>query len=284
MTAALAMPGNTAATFLTYFFGSGLVEDTYVVEKFIALVNGDIRRCPDAASTKGKGRRKTKYATASLKAVKEMRPVSHPRWIRPGLHWAGCHACKCPERSPKNVGSGLREESGPEVPGPAAVSSVSPVSSRSHACSAKESPSWAGSRGALALFGLGGCFRRWRPFGLRGARSGPCEGPASAIDFVLPLFPAVPQLGSDRWQLDQTLHVRGSALQYFGRSQARMVAQSLFDKAGNRAFGARLRPLARRFGSAAFFGRLPPAAFARAGRWPPRRSSNSLFASAWPRE
>ena len=58
---------NAASTFLTHYFGSGLVEDTYVVEKFTALVNGDIRRCPDAAPAKG--RRKTKYVTATLKAV-----------------------------------------------------------------------------------------------------------------------------------------------------------------------------------------------------------------------
>ena len=106
----------------------------------------------------------------------------------------------------------------------------------------QESPSWAGCAGALALTGLGGCFCGWRPFGLRGARSGACEGPASTIDFVFPLFPAVPQFGPDRWQLDQTLHVRGSALQYFGRSQARLVAQSLFDKAGDRPLRCAFAP------------------------------------------
>lgn len=38
MTAALAIPGNTASTFLTHFFGSGLADDTYVVERFKAYV------------------------------------------------------------------------------------------------------------------------------------------------------------------------------------------------------------------------------------------------------
>ena len=89
MTAALAMPGNTAATFLTHFFGSGLAEDTYVVEKFIALVNGDIRRCPDVAPPKGKGRRNAKYATASLKAVKEMRPLRNEIIVCTGLRTRG---------------------------------------------------------------------------------------------------------------------------------------------------------------------------------------------------
>ena len=56
MTTAIAVPGNTAAMFLTHFFGSGLVDDTYVVEKFRALVNGDIRRCTDEAPTGKKGR------------------------------------------------------------------------------------------------------------------------------------------------------------------------------------------------------------------------------------
>ena len=37
MTTAIAVPGNTASTFLTHFFGSGLVDDTYVVERFKGL-------------------------------------------------------------------------------------------------------------------------------------------------------------------------------------------------------------------------------------------------------
>ena len=74
MTAATAMPGNTAETFLVHFFGTGLADDRYVVERFRAMVDGDIRRCPDEALTANKGRHRTKHPTASLKAVKEMRP------------------------------------------------------------------------------------------------------------------------------------------------------------------------------------------------------------------
>ena len=74
MTTAIAVPGNTAATFLTHFFGGGLVDDTYVVERFRAHVDGDIRRCPDGPPAKGKSRRKAKLATATLKAVQAMRP------------------------------------------------------------------------------------------------------------------------------------------------------------------------------------------------------------------
>ncbi len=74
MTSAIAVPGNTAATFLTHFFNGGLVEDTYVVERFRAMIDGDIRRCPGEAPARGKGRRKAKPATANLKAVQAMRP------------------------------------------------------------------------------------------------------------------------------------------------------------------------------------------------------------------
>ena len=38
MTAAMAIPGNTAATFLVHFFGTGLADDRYVVERFKAYV------------------------------------------------------------------------------------------------------------------------------------------------------------------------------------------------------------------------------------------------------
>ena len=75
MTTAIAIPGNTASTFLTHFFGGDLADDTYVVERLHALVNGDIRLCPDQAPAAKKVRRKGKYATATLKAVQAMRPV-----------------------------------------------------------------------------------------------------------------------------------------------------------------------------------------------------------------
>ena len=73
MTTALAVPDNTASTFLTHIFGTGLVDDRYVVERFKARADGDIRPWSGEAAAK-KGRRGTKRATASLRAVKEMRP------------------------------------------------------------------------------------------------------------------------------------------------------------------------------------------------------------------
>ena len=54
MTAAMAMPGNTADTFLVHFFGTGLADDRYVVERFRALADGDIRPiCPEASGAFG---------------------------------------------------------------------------------------------------------------------------------------------------------------------------------------------------------------------------------------
>ena len=90
MTTAIALPGDTASTFLTHFFGSGLADNTYVVERFRALVDGDIRRCPGKApAAKGKGGRKANYATASRKAVLELRPERTEIIVCTGLKTRG---------------------------------------------------------------------------------------------------------------------------------------------------------------------------------------------------
>ena len=89
MTTAIAIPGNTASTFLTHFFGSGLSDDTYVVERFRAMIDGDIRRCADEPPEVKKGRRKTKYATANLKAVRAMRPERNEVIVCTGLKTRG---------------------------------------------------------------------------------------------------------------------------------------------------------------------------------------------------
>ena len=88
MTAAMAMPGNTAATFLTHFFGPGLADDRYVVERFKAMADGDIRRWPDAAP-KGGRRRKAKTVTATMKAVKDLRPAPNEIIVCTGLETRG---------------------------------------------------------------------------------------------------------------------------------------------------------------------------------------------------
>ena len=88
MNTAIAIPGN-AATFLTHLFGLGLTDDRYVVEKFKALANGDIRRCPNDAPAKGKGRRRATFGTATRKAVKEMRPARNEIIVCTGLRNRG---------------------------------------------------------------------------------------------------------------------------------------------------------------------------------------------------
>ena len=88
MTAAMAMPGNTADTFLVHFFGSGLADDRYVVERYRARADGDIVPAP-AEALAAKGRRKVKRATATLKAVKELRPATTEIIICTGLKTRG---------------------------------------------------------------------------------------------------------------------------------------------------------------------------------------------------
>ena len=89
MTAALAIPGNTAETFLVHFFGTGLADDRYVVERFKGMVDGDIRRCPDPAPATGRGRCGANYATVTLKAVREMRPARTEIIVCTGLKTRG---------------------------------------------------------------------------------------------------------------------------------------------------------------------------------------------------
>ena len=50
MHAAIAVPGS-ASTILTHVFGRGLADERYVVERFQAMADGDIRRCPGDLST-----------------------------------------------------------------------------------------------------------------------------------------------------------------------------------------------------------------------------------------
>ncbi len=89
MTAALAIPGNTADTFLVHFFGSGLADDRYVVERFKGMVDGNIRRCPDPVPATGRGRCGANHATATLKAVREMRPARTEIIVCTGLKTRG---------------------------------------------------------------------------------------------------------------------------------------------------------------------------------------------------
>ena len=88
MSAAIAIPGNTADTCLVHFFGGGLVDERYAVERFKAYADGDIRPWPGEATAK-KGRRRAKRVTATLNAVKEMRPACSEIIICTGLRTRG---------------------------------------------------------------------------------------------------------------------------------------------------------------------------------------------------
>ena len=87
MSTAIAMPGNTASTFLTHFFGSGLADDRYVVERYKAHADGDIRPWPGETPTRK--RRKAKRVTATLTEVRELRPARTEIIICTGLRTRG---------------------------------------------------------------------------------------------------------------------------------------------------------------------------------------------------
>ncbi len=90
MTATIALSGNTASTFLTHFFGSGLADERYVVERFKALACGEIRRVAgEEPATRKKGKRRARRATATLNEVKELRPGRTEIIICTGLRVRG---------------------------------------------------------------------------------------------------------------------------------------------------------------------------------------------------
>ncbi len=77
-------PGPEASTFLTHLFTRGLADERYEVKRYKSA-DGDIRPVPDRES----GRRKTKRATASRKAVREMRPARDELIVCTGLRVPG---------------------------------------------------------------------------------------------------------------------------------------------------------------------------------------------------
>ena len=89
MTAAIAFPRTTASTFLTHLFGSGLADDRYVVERFKALADGDIRRCAgeEPAPTKNLGDRRDAFETMRDAAADAYRAETGDTWRpRRGSH------------------------------------------------------------------------------------------------------------------------------------------------------------------------------------------------------
>ena len=92
MHAAIAVPDNSR-TILTHLFGHGLEDERYVigryvVERFQAMADGDIRRWPGEEPAK-KGRRKAKRTITSLNAVQQMQPAHTEIIICTGLRIKG---------------------------------------------------------------------------------------------------------------------------------------------------------------------------------------------------
>ena len=73
-----------ANTFLTHTFGRGLEDERYAVERFKSTIDGEIRPVPAGEAKTGGGRR-TKRATATRKAVREMRPARDEIIVCTGL-------------------------------------------------------------------------------------------------------------------------------------------------------------------------------------------------------
>ena len=71
----MAMPGNTAETFLVHFFGTGLADDRYVVERFKARADGDIVPAPaEALAAKGRRKIEAHHGRLAARRPKELRP------------------------------------------------------------------------------------------------------------------------------------------------------------------------------------------------------------------
>ena len=90
MTAAtMAMPGNSASTFLVHYFGGGLDgDDRFVVERFRALACGDIRPVQSEAAGAKRGR-KARRTVVSRKEAEAMRPDRTEIIICTGLRTRG---------------------------------------------------------------------------------------------------------------------------------------------------------------------------------------------------
>ena len=89
MNAEMARPGNTAATFLIHYFGDGLDgDDRFVVERFEAHIDGDIRPV-EAGTAKARDRRKAKRIVVSREEAEAMQPDRTEIIICTGLKTRG---------------------------------------------------------------------------------------------------------------------------------------------------------------------------------------------------
>ena len=74
-----------ANTFLTHLFGQGLADERYSVERYKSTAGGELRPVPAGE----KGGRKAKRATATRRAVREMRPARDELIVCTGLRVPG---------------------------------------------------------------------------------------------------------------------------------------------------------------------------------------------------
>ena len=88
MTTAMAMSGNTASTYLIHLFGTGLADERFVVEKFRALANGEIRPIAPAAAKK-EGTAKAGRLVVSREEAEAMLPARTEIIICTGLRTRG---------------------------------------------------------------------------------------------------------------------------------------------------------------------------------------------------
>ena len=87
-----------AATFLTHFFGGGLIDkgECYVVERFRSMSSGEIRRSPGVGPAGKNGRGNPEIA--SVDEVRELRPLYNEIIVctglgtRVGVQYFGSHA------------------------------------------------------------------------------------------------------------------------------------------------------------------------------------------------
>ena len=88
MDAAITLPG-ISRTFLTHMGVRGLEDERYVVERFQAMADGDIRRVAGEEPATTKGARKARRTVATLKAVQTLRPERNEIIICTGLRIRG---------------------------------------------------------------------------------------------------------------------------------------------------------------------------------------------------
>ena len=76
-----------ARTFLTHFFGGGLDDDRYVVQRFHSTIDGEIK--PFSGNGRCRGARKQPRKVMSLRAVQRLRPERNEIIIATGVELAG---------------------------------------------------------------------------------------------------------------------------------------------------------------------------------------------------